>query len=342
MTDLERRYSRLVRWFYPAAYHRARGTEIVGTYLELTGPDQRRPAVADIVDLAAGGLREHVRAAGATTLGPGLRLAGTLAMITLAAIAGTAAVAESAELAEHPVRWQSPHFGPFAIVNLTVWAAWLLAVTVHLFAPGRPARLTLGAALAVTVAVIPLADYRPPLYILVPQASLGLVALAAGHQARRIRALPVLAAAAAASYVGSLLSAADPWYPAWFYISAADELLPGAAVALLLTALLLATGLAARGDLRGGWTLLALLAPIGLLTLHPLTAAITSTTANVPNPAWSSMAVVAVAITLVPPSSSPWPPRSAGTAARHGRTAPAAAAPPRMPDRHPDQTYRPL
>ncbi|BCJ40970.1 hypothetical protein GCM10010168_47310 [Actinoplanes ianthinogenes] len=297
MTDLERRYSRLVRWFYPAAYHRERGTEIVGTYLELAGPDQRRPAVADIADLAAGGFREHVRAAGATALVPGLRLAGALAMITLAAIAAAGVVAE---VADPRAGWHARAIGPYSMINIAVWVSWLLAVAVHAITPGRRTRLALAAALSVTAAVVPLADYRPPLYMLVPQAVLGLVALAAGRQPRLIRAAPALAAAATITYMGSLLWHGDPWDPVWFYISAADEFLPLTAITLLLTTLLLATALATRGDLRGGWTLLALITPIGLLVLHPLTAVITSTAANVPNPTWSSMAAVAIALTLLP------------------------------------------
>lgn len=37
MNDLERRYLRLLR-AYPADYRRARGAEIVGTYLDLATP----------------------------------------------------------------------------------------------------------------------------------------------------------------------------------------------------------------------------------------------------------------------------------------------------------------
>jgi hypothetical protein len=38
MSDLERRYRRLVRICYPAGYRDVRGTEIVGTYLALASP----------------------------------------------------------------------------------------------------------------------------------------------------------------------------------------------------------------------------------------------------------------------------------------------------------------
>ncbi|MEU4427969.1 hypothetical protein AB0F81_45725, partial [Actinoplanes sp. NPDC024001] len=61
MSDLERRYRRLVRIFYPAGYRAERGTEIVGTYLALASPDRRWPSAADAGDLAAGGLRQRLR-----------------------------------------------------------------------------------------------------------------------------------------------------------------------------------------------------------------------------------------------------------------------------------------
>ena len=54
MRDLERRYSRALRLFYPADYRRRRGAELTGTYLELAASDQRWPSMADVTDLAVG------------------------------------------------------------------------------------------------------------------------------------------------------------------------------------------------------------------------------------------------------------------------------------------------
>jgi hypothetical protein len=80
MSDLERRYTRWTAVFYPADYRRKRGSELVDTYLSLAAPDRSRPSAADVADLAAGGLRQHLRIA--EGLGPGFGLAGLLALMT--------------------------------------------------------------------------------------------------------------------------------------------------------------------------------------------------------------------------------------------------------------------
>ncbi|MEU7934965.1 hypothetical protein [Micromonospora echinofusca] len=93
MSELERRYHRLLR-AYPAEYRRARGAEIVGTYLDLAGPGRRWPSPADAADLVRGGLRQRLRAAGAADLVPGVRLAAVLAFLTATALAGAWSVLE--------------------------------------------------------------------------------------------------------------------------------------------------------------------------------------------------------------------------------------------------------
>jgi hypothetical protein len=93
VSSLERRYLRLVRLFYPAGYRDERGTEIVGTYLALSSPDRHWPSTADVRDLAGGGLRQRLRAAGATGLGQGLQVAAPLALSTATALAGLGVVA---------------------------------------------------------------------------------------------------------------------------------------------------------------------------------------------------------------------------------------------------------
>jgi hypothetical protein len=51
-----------------------------------------------------------------------------------------------------------------------------------------------------------------------------------------------------------------------------------------------------RGDHRGGWALLVLLGPVGLLALHPLAAALSGQRFAAANPTWSALAVGAVAV----------------------------------------------
>ncbi|AEV86586.1 hypothetical protein ACWT_5569 [Actinoplanes sp. SE50] len=328
MTDLERRYARLIHWCYPAAYRRARGTEILGTYLDSVSPDRRRPTLADTVDLVTGGLRERVRACGLADLAPGFRLAGTFAMITATALAAGWSVVELVRR----FAWDDPRPGTFTSIGILVWASWLLASVVHVAAPARWARPAVIAALLITVGIAPLADLlarlRPPLFVLLPQAALGLLALAgAGRGRLAVRLLP---AAAAAAITATALAAgvlAGPYLdPFMIYYRAADHELPAAGTILLTAALATAFTLSARGDHRGAQALLALPAPIALLAIHPLTAAITGTAANVPNPTWSSMAAVAVlvivaALTVL---------LIAATALRH-RTTAAPPARPRCP-----------
>jgi hypothetical protein len=267
--DLERRYRHLLR-AYPASYRQARGAEVVGTYLDLAAPDRHWPSILDVADVLAAGGRERLRAAGAADLIPGVRLAGFLSYVTATALAGFWAAAEVVTTAG---RWDSPSFGPFATTGIVVWAGWLLAAVVHALGPARWVRGAIGLALLCTAAVVPVAAVfelpRPYLFVLLPQATLGLLALAVSrHTARRHRLLPLAVALTAALISVGVLSGES----AWFYrFSYGGAFLPEAGAALLLTAVLAATVLSLRGDSRGLWALLVLLTPVGLLALDPVT-----------------------------------------------------------------------
>ncbi|WP_432990902.1 hypothetical protein [Dactylosporangium sp. CA-233914] len=294
MTDLERRYARWTALFYPADYRRERGSELVDTYLSLAAPDRKRPSAADVVDLAVGGLRQHLRIA--QGLGPGFRLAGVLALATLAAFATGWAIFEAV------VPW-APWFrqrGPFLSLGVPVWAAWLLAVVVHVVAPGRWFRWAVGLAVLVTAGVAMLTEtYRPPLFVLLPQLVLGIVALgAAGPQSWWVRLIPLAAAAASVPVAAS--AAPRFVFSGDYYYEAAATALPAAAVTLLIGGTLLALGLAARHDYRGVWALLILLTPIGMLALNPLGAMLDDAGPGRPViPAWSSMVAASVLVLTV-------------------------------------------
>ncbi|MEV0900785.1 hypothetical protein [Actinoplanes sp. NPDC049802] len=272
MSELERRYLRLVRIFYPAGYRHERGAEMVGTYLALSSPDRRWPSVADAADLAVGGLRRRLRVVGATGLGAGLRLAAVLALSTATALAGGWTMLE---LNPWAAAWTGfEPSGTSVSLGVGVWAAWLLTAVVHLVAPGRWTRLAIGFALVLTVAVVPLAavvhPYRPPLFVLLPQVCLGLVALGVpGRLPLWLRLLPLAGAAAALPVVATSAHAGGGeilMYYGW----PAGHVLPAAGAALLLVTLLAGAVPAAHNDLRGVWALLVLLGPIGMLWLHPL------------------------------------------------------------------------
>jgi hypothetical protein len=294
MNELERRYHRLLM-AYPADYRRARGAEIVGTYLDLAAPGQRRPSLADAADLMRGGLRQRLRAAGAADLVPGVRLAAVLAFVTGAALAAAWSVAETYRL---PADLGYPGFGPVNSAGALVWAAWLLAAGTALASHGRMTRSAILVAVVLTVAIVPirtLADLpRPPLLVLVPQIALGLLALALPDRLSRSAriALPLAMGTAA------LLAVSRLWNTEWWvYHGVITELKPMAGLALLTAALLVGTGLAVRRDSRGLWVILALLTPVGLLYLNRL-AGSTSAPLIVVTLAVSLLGPVAIAATL--------------------------------------------
>src|SRR5258708_34173792 len=59
---LEARYRRLLAWF-PAAHRASYGDEMIGVLLAGASSGQRRPGVADTLDLISGALRVRIRAA---------------------------------------------------------------------------------------------------------------------------------------------------------------------------------------------------------------------------------------------------------------------------------------
>ncbi|MER7456431.1 hypothetical protein [Micromonospora sp. NPDC126480] len=295
MSGLERRYRRLLR-AYPADYRRDRGDEIVGTYLDLAGPDKRWPSPADAADLVRGGLRQRMRAAGAVDLAPGVRLAALLALTTAAFLAG---LWMSGELTPPPAAWGVPRFGPFASAGVLAWVAWVAAALLALVAPGRPTRAAVAVAVLATAAVPVVSSVaglpRPPLIALVPQVALGLLALAADARP----ALPARALPAVAAVVGAGTAATQESHWAW-YRWTAELVLPAAGGTLLGVAALLAAGLAMRRDRSGFWALAALLTPVGLLNVHIL-AGMVDGLGGAPRPTYPTMVGTAVVVGLLGP-----------------------------------------
>jgi hypothetical protein len=297
--DLERRYARWTALFYPADYQRMRGSELVDTYLSLAAPSRRRPSWADIADLAAGGLRQHLRTA--VGLGPGFRLAGLLALTTTSAFASGWVIFEALAT----MVFRSRYSGPFMSLGAAAWAVWLLTAVVYVVAPGRWFRRLAVLAVLVTAGVAPTAMLTglpsPPLSVLLPQLVLGIVALGADARHRRWVRLTPLAAAALTMPVTVAAELRLDFYGN-YYVPAATAL-PAVGATLLIGATLIALGLAARHDYRGVWALLILLTPSGMLALHPLGAMLDDTGPVRPAvPVWSSMAAAALLVAVVGPA----------------------------------------
>jgi hypothetical protein len=233
---------------------------------------------------------ERLRAAGATGIGPGVRLAATPALLTATALAGGWTIVEASA---RPI---SPGLG--------VWVAWLIVPLAHLVAPGRWTRLATGVALALTVAVVPLAavlgTFRPALYALLPQAALGLVVLGLPDRPPIWLRLTPPAGAAALLPVVAALQHDDGGLVSTYYGWAAGRALLVTGMILLLVALLLAAGLATRHDFRGAWALLVLLGPIGMLSLHAMAEELAVRLyGGGPNATWTTLLASAVAVAVV-------------------------------------------
>ena len=299
MTELERRYRRLLR-AYPVDYRRERGDEIVGTYLDLAGPDRRWPSLTEAADLGRAGLRQRLRAAGAADLISGVRLAGLLALTTAAFLASFWVLAEQQE---PPFGAGAPMFGPFVSVGIVAWCGWLLAALVAAIAPGRPARAAITVALLATVAVPVVSALagvpRPPLLVLAPQVALGVLALAIDDDLPApARTLPVTA-----TIVGGLLYYVMGLGAHWgAYRGGGEEFLPPTGTVLLLVVLLLAIGQGMRRDTRGGWAVMALLTPVGLLNVHLLAGAVDGLASGAPHPTYPTMVGTAIAVALLGPA----------------------------------------
>jgi hypothetical protein len=302
MSDLERRYHRLLR-AYPLDYRRSRGAEIVGTYLDLAGPDRRWPSPADAVDLVRGGLRQRLRAAGLLGLAAGARFAAVPSFLVASALAGVWSVAEADPA---PAEWGIPHFGPFASLGVVAWAAWLIAVLTAALSPGRATRAVLGVALLVTVATVPASALtglpRPPLFVLLPQVVLGAMALLLpGQPSATIRVGAPLAAigGGAAMLVIPEQAFGGTNVGGYDYSGTTDGILSTAGG--LLLAIALGMGLAFRRDSRGAWASLLLLMPIGHLWLYPLAGYVHSVRDS-PTAEFTTIASVAIVVTLLVPS----------------------------------------
>jgi hypothetical protein len=104
-------------------------------------------------------------------------------------------------------------------------------------------------------------------------------------------------AAAALSATANFLNDVDPIY---YYDSINAQVLPAAGTMLLLATLLLGVGLALRNDFRGGWAMLVLLGPIGMLSLHPLAGALAVRWyGGGPTPTWSTLVIAAIIIAAI-------------------------------------------
>ncbi|MEV4351571.1 hypothetical protein AB0J83_44510 [Actinoplanes sp. NPDC049596] len=299
MSDLERRYLWLIGFFYPGSYGHGRATELVGTYLQLAAPGQRWPTFRDVADLAGGGVQQHLRATAATSLRPGLRLAGVLALLTGVALAVRWSVLEVQPSHE---QWSPPPVGPFVSLGAAVWAAWLLTAVAFAVDRGRGwARMATGLALVITVAVVPVSTLtgllRPPLFVLVAQAALGVVALGAGGGFPLwVRLLPLGVVAATVPIVLQSLSSGDSILG--YYGYTIDQTLTAAGITLLIAAVLLGVTLAARGDAAGGWALLVLIGPIGMLFLREMAGTLASQWyGGGPIPDWKTLATSAIIVT---------------------------------------------
>jgi hypothetical protein len=133
--ELERRYRRLLAW-YPPAFRRERGAEMLGVLMDSASDDQQRVALADALDLARGALiiRLRVPAEAPRTVATAIRLMYVGAVVSLAGWISTLVTAGSVRSAMAravPARWHLMLVHITAVevvVPLTVigwlWLAW--------------------------------------------------------------------------------------------------------------------------------------------------------------------------------------------------------------------------
>ncbi|MFI5952808.1 hypothetical protein [Cryptosporangium sp. NPDC051539] len=270
---LERRYRRLLR-AYPAAYRAARGDELVDTYLDTTGTGRHRPTPRDAADVLAGGLRQHLRARGASGLPGGVQLAAVLALAAGSVLA--AGWLMVIELAPQTINYSGGHpYGPVHTPAAFAWIVWLAATAAFAAGSGRWCRRLIASALGIVVVAKPIGivvcgavgaepwsdSYVPSLVALVPHAALGVLALAVpGRPGRVVRWLPLLATVVTAPVVRSQFEGY------WTYAYLAPRLFVDVAAPLLvLSAAGVAAALVFRRDARWRWVLLAVLPPLTLL-----------------------------------------------------------------------------
>ncbi|MEV8516109.1 hypothetical protein [Dactylosporangium sp. NPDC051484] len=290
--QLSARYTKLLRW-YPAGYRAERGPEIVGTYLELAAAGQRWPRPGDVVDLLTGGLRQHLRARNAGSLTDALPITGTLAVTAatvLAALWTTFMFGVSDRYGPNAFANWNPDAGPVNILNAGTWLIWLL---VPLAALAGYARWALGVAIALTTALLlPSAlvpatevtsDLVSPMFVLLPQIALGLVALAAPAR-RGLRGTAAITGTAGAAAAMALLAGPQ------------GETLTRAGFLLALAAIGLGVLLTRRHDRRAWWPAVLMLGPVLMLLTRLLEGPSAGRRYTV---AWMLMSLLVAGVVLV-------------------------------------------
>lgn len=202
--SLEDRYRYLLR-AYPRSYRALREDEIITTYLEMAGSARRWPDPGEVADLLSGGVRERLRANGASSAVAGLRLAALLALCGSAALAARGLLYSLPPPGGYYGGSLPAQFGPFATLEVLPDAAWVLAGAGAAVST-RLARALIAIALLLTLSVTPAAFFtghgEPWPAALIPQCVLGLTALALPPRPGRLsRLAPALAGPAAVALV---------------------------------------------------------------------------------------------------------------------------------------------
>lgn len=145
MTALERHYRRLLR-AYPTSYRAKRGDEMLGTLMEASAPDRRRPSLRDTRALIIGGLRVRGGQDQRLSTAAGLRLAGLLgAALALLGLTGS-------YLSDVILGWT--HYYPNTAGNGREFAFALATLAVVSAAWLAPRVVAAGLALAAAVAFL--------------------------------------------------------------------------------------------------------------------------------------------------------------------------------------------
>lgn len=178
MTDLERRYRRLLR-VYPRWYRQRRGEEMLSTLMDGSFSGQQRPRAVEACGLIVRGSAMRLDLGEEGALGA---LAAHAASPLLASAAVLSLVAlVFGELGTVHQWMPQGRIGPFLTVGWVAYVAWIGAAAVDLATASRWQRPAVAVAVAVTVAMLPLGDAasagRPPLFVLATLTVLGVPAL---------------------------------------------------------------------------------------------------------------------------------------------------------------------
>lgn len=202
MAPLERRYRRWVG-LYPVAYRIEREDELVGVLLDTATPDQVRPRLAEVVDLARAAAVAHVRTARTSTSRREWSDASVVVGIILSVVLGAQSVRYLTVVARR-ASFSGPYAEPLSWFEVRGWyvpVAW--AIVVALLALGRT-RLACAAAWLASVArlaaVYEVATVPPFPWStqveglaaatpIVVQLTLGLIAAVLLSRPRRVRAV---------------------------------------------------------------------------------------------------------------------------------------------------------